>query len=190
MKVFTGYGMSETGPVVTLARRGRSPDGGDDARTLTKAGVPIPLVSVRVVDEDMGDLPQDVFETLRDRAEVQLGQMLRTGEYVGWLAAPAATPETIVAGAGIFLRPSLPSPKKVNGLTVGVTTGRLGLLINVFTEPAWRRRGIGVLLMQQAIAWCRANDIDRLILHASDAGRPLYEKMGFKPTNEMRLESL
>ena len=24
-------------------------------------------------------------------------------------------------------------------------------------------------------------------LHASDAGRPVYEKLGFKPTNEMRL---
>jgi hypothetical protein len=29
-------------------------------------------------------------------------------------------------------------------------------------------------------------DIVRLVLHASDEGRPLYESMGFEPTNEMR----
>ena len=96
----------------------------------------------------------------------------------------------MIAGAGIFLRPSLPSPRKVDGTTVGVTSGKLGLLINVFTEPAWRRRGVAMLLMKRAIDWSREQRIDRLILHASDAGRPLYAKMGFVSTNEMRLENL
>jgi hypothetical protein len=27
-----------------------------------------------------------------------------------------------------------------------------------------------------------------VILHASDEGRPLYEKLGFEATNEMRLK--
>jgi hypothetical protein len=34
--------------------------------------------------------------------------------------------------------------------------------------------------------WSREQGFDRVVLHASDAGRPLYEKIGFKPTNEMR----
>jgi GNAT superfamily N-acetyltransferase len=140
--------------------------------------------------QDMGDLPEDVFEQLRARAKVQFRETTATGEYVGWLAALASKPETIVAGAGIFLRASLPSPRKVNGETVGVTTGKLGLLINVFTEPEWRRRGVAMLLMQRAIDWSREQRLDRLILHASPSGRPLYEKMGFVSTNEMRLETL
>jgi GNAT superfamily N-acetyltransferase len=140
--------------------------------------------------QEMGDLPDEFFEALRERAEVQFGEMFASGEYVGWLAAPAADPQTIVGGAGVFLRASLPSPRKVNGRTVGVTTGKLGLVINVFTEPEWRRRGLGVLLMQQVIDWSREQRLDRLILHASAAGRPLYEKMGFEPTNEMRLANL
>ena len=140
--------------------------------------------------QDMGDLPDELFEMLRARAELELGEMLARGDYVGWLAAPASDVGTIIAGAGIFLRDSLPSPRKANGKTVGVTTGKLGLVINVFTEPDWRRRGVGVLLMQQVIDWSREQRLDRLILHASDAGRPLYEKMGFVATNEMRLENL
>ena len=140
--------------------------------------------------QDMGDLPEDLFEPLRARAEHQFREMLARGNYVGWLAAPVAEPQTTVAGAGIFLRDSLPSPRKVDGRAVGVTIGRLGLVINVFTEPAWRRRGLGLLLMQQVIDWSREQRLDRLILHASDAGRPLYEKMGFVTTNEMRLANL
>ena len=37
-------------------------------------------------------------------------------------------------------------------------------------------------------AWCKDNGIRALILHASPAGRPLYESLGFKSTNEMRIE--
>jgi GNAT superfamily N-acetyltransferase len=141
--------------------------------------------------QDMGDLPDSaLFETLRARAEDQFRHLITTGDYVGWLAAPHAEPQSVIAGAGIFLRASLPSPRKENGRTVGVTTGKLGLLINVYTEPEWRRRGVAMLLMRRAIDWSREQRLDRLILHASDAGRPLYEKMGFVSTNEMRLEGL
>jgi fatty-acyl-CoA synthase len=59
--VFTGYGMSETCPIVTLAQVKTSVL--DDAeRSLdlrTKAGVPLPLVDLRVVDEEMRDVPRD-----------------------------------------------------------------------------------------------------------------------------------
>ena len=141
--------------------------------------------------QDMGDLPNpELFETLRARAEDQFRHLITTGDYVGWLAAPDSAPQTAIAGAGIFLRASLPSPRKENGRTVGVTTGQLGLLINVYTEPEWRRRGVAMLLMQRAIEWSREQRLDRLILHASDAGRPLYAKMGFVSTNEMRLDGL
>jgi GNAT superfamily N-acetyltransferase len=138
----------------------------------------------------MGDLPGELFEPLRTHSEEHFRKALSCGEYVGWLAAPAQEPQTIIGGAGVFLRDSLPGPRKEHGKTVDVTRGKLGLLINVFTEPDWRRRGVGMLVMQQVIEWSREQCLDRLILHASDAGRPLYEKMGFVATNEMRLENL
>jgi predicted GNAT family N-acyltransferase len=42
-------------------------------------------------------------------------------------------------------------------------------------------------LMQIALEWCAANQVDAVILHASAEGRRLYESLGFEPTNEMRL---
>jgi len=34
---------------------------------------------------------------------------------------------------------------------------------------------------------CRAQGLKRVSLHASPAGQSIYETLGFKPTNEMRL---
>ena len=68
--------------------------------------------------------------------------------------------------------------------------GRHAIIINVFTEPEWRRRGIAKLLLEQIIAWARTERLDRLVLHASDEGRLLYEKMGFVQTSEMRFSGI
>jgi hypothetical protein len=46
------------------------------------------------------------------------------------------------------------------------------------------RRG-AALLIQRIIAWSREQRLDRLVLHASDEGRALYERLSFIATNEM-----
>lgn len=64
--VFGGYGMSETGPVLTIAQLERpSLALPDDAQIALrcKAGRPIPLVDLRVVDESMRPLPADGAST-------------------------------------------------------------------------------------------------------------------------------
>jgi len=35
-----------------------------------------------------------------------------------------------------------------------------------------------------------ARSVRRIVLHASDDGRRLYERLGFVPTNEMRLSAV
>ena len=64
--VFGGYGMSETGPVLTVAQLERPALAlPDDAQIelRCKAGRPIPLVDLRVVDESMRPLPADGAST-------------------------------------------------------------------------------------------------------------------------------
>ena len=58
--------------------------------------------------------------------------------------------------------------------------------MNVFTEPQWRRHGIAGLLMKEIITWSKDERLDRLLLHASDEGRSVYERLGFISGNEMR----
>jgi GNAT superfamily N-acetyltransferase len=133
--------------------------------------------------QDMGDVSSDAFEILRTKARARLEQWIDSGDYLGWLATSADKPETIVGGAGIQLQPILPRP--VDTSTIG--EGRQGTIINVFTEPQWRRHGIAGLLIKGIVAWSKSERLDRLILHASDEGRSLYEKFGFVASNEMRL---
>ena len=60
-------------------------------------------------------------------------------------------------------------------------------ILNVYVHPQFRRRGIARAIMEALIGWCRSQDYDCICLHASSDGRPLYERLGFEPTNEMRL---
>lgn len=59
--VFAGYGMSETGPMATLSLlKPELDDGGEMALTYRcRAGRPCPLVDLRIVDEQMRELPAD-----------------------------------------------------------------------------------------------------------------------------------
>jgi GNAT superfamily N-acetyltransferase len=132
--------------------------------------------------QDMGDVSDDAFEILRAKARARLKEWLDSGDYVGWLATPADQPEMVVGGAGVQLQPILPRP--VNASAVG--EGRQGTIVNVFTEPQWRRRGIAGLLMKEIITWSKDEHLDRLLLHASDEGRSVYERLGFIAGNEMR----
>jgi len=60
--VITGYGMSETCPVLSITYMNEKEKGmnmDDQVEVRTKTGVPIPLVDMRVVDEQMNPMPKD-----------------------------------------------------------------------------------------------------------------------------------
>ena len=61
------------------------------------------------------------------------------------------------------------------------------VILNVYTEVEFRRRGIARLVMQTILAWIESYGLRSVNLHASVDGRALYEKLGFIQTNEMRL---
>ena len=135
--------------------------------------------------QEMGELSKEAFEELRAATLTWTERALASGEYVGWLGTPTSRPDAIAGGAGIQLRQVAPHPcRPPRGAAIG--KGRHAIVLNVFTEPEWRRRGLAMLLMEEVLRWTRAEQLDRLVLHASPQARPLYEKMGFVLTNEMR----
>ncbi|MGD2184243.1 GNAT family N-acetyltransferase [Lusitaniella coriacea] len=63
-----------------------------------------------------------------------------------------------------------------------------GYIWNVYVEPEFRDRGIGKKLTQTACEYLKSIGCTQAILHASPYGKPLYEKLGFVASNEMRLD--
>jgi GNAT superfamily N-acetyltransferase len=132
--------------------------------------------------QDMGEVPTDALSSeLLLTSIAALTALFREGSYVGWLAID--TGERVIAGAGAHIKPQLP---RISHDGAGVAGMPIALVVNVYTEPAWRRKGIARALMQRIMGWATTQGIDRVLLHASDAGRPLYRSLGFVPTNEMR----
>ncbi len=64
---------------------------------------------------------------------------------------------------------------------------RYGYIWGVYVEPDWRRRGLARQLTEATLTYLRDLACTRVILNASPSGRPVYESMGFQPSNEMRL---
>jgi GNAT superfamily N-acetyltransferase len=154
-----------------------------DVRLATAADAPLLARHRAEMFRDVGELQDDQYGTLLAAAERDLVAWLESGDYVSFVASPNDRPGEIVAGAVIQIRKLLPRPLPGGA---GIRLGPEAIVLNVFTERAWRRRGIAERLMQHVIDWSRSHGIARLVLHASPDGRPLYERTGFEPTNETR----
>ena len=131
---------------------------------------------------DMGQVPTAALAAqLLEESTVALQALLREGSYVGWFAIDDGG--GVLAGAGAHVKSQLP---RISHDGSAVTTAPVPLVVNVYTEPDVRGRGIARALMNRLMEWARSRGCDRVLLHASDAGRPLYQSLGFVPTNEMR----
>lgn len=131
---------------------------------------------------DMGVLPAEMRDELVARTLEHLGRAIPSGEYVGWLATPADRPALVVAGAGAQVRRTLPAPRRQATGEVFLARGHQAIVLNVYTEPEWRKMGLATLLMQRVLEWAPTRGIESLVLHASDEGRPMYERLGFVQT--------
>jgi GNAT superfamily N-acetyltransferase len=133
----------------------------------------------RAMFADMGYRDEAALTTMAANFRPWLQRKMEAGEYFTWFAL--APDSSIAAGLGLWLMDWPPH-------MLGAGSRWRGNILNVYTEPAHRRNGLGRALMKTALAWCTANQVSPVILHASPDGRALYESLGFKPTNEMRLE--
>jgi GNAT superfamily N-acetyltransferase len=102
---------------------------------------------------------------------------LRDGRYVGWIVEEDGR---AVAGAGSWLM-DFP-PHWMDAAPVRA------YLLNFYVEPAARGRGLAYSLLKSAVEDARRRGIKVVSLHASSFGKPLYERNGFEPTNEMMLK--
>lgn len=67
-------------------------------------------------------------------------------------------------------------------------SGKKAYIMNMYTVPEYRRRGIAIKTLDMLIKDTKNKGITSISLEATDMGRPLYEKYGFiKMNDEMEL---
>jgi GNAT superfamily N-acetyltransferase len=70
------------------------------------------------------------------------------------------------------------------------TEGRLFVAL-VATDPEWQRRGYGEAVTRKALhEGGRATGLTRATLHATEAGAPVYPRIGFEPNSPIHFYSL
>ena len=157
-----------------------------DIREATAIDIPVLARHRAAMFRAMGQLAPDMEVPLVAATADYLRSALPRGEYLGWVAESSVPLPEIIGGVGVQLRPILPRPGSSGD---GLELGPEAIVLNMYVEPAWRRRGIGEALMRSLLAALAERKLHQIVLNASDDGRHLYERLGFVPTNEMRLRT-
>ena len=146
-------------------------------REATVADIPEILRQRRAMYEDMDYRDAEKLAAMQAISADYLRQALADGSFRAWLAVVG---DRVVAGGGVVISswPAHPYDLECRRATI----------LNVYTDPQYRRRGVGRQVMQTIIDWCRLEGFAGVTLHASKHGRSLYESLGFEAGNEMRLK--
>ena len=131
----------------------------------------------RSMFRDMGEGTVEELDRMVEVASPWLAWALADGSYRHWLALDSSG--RVAGGGGVLLCPWPANPKE--------PCTQRAVILNVYTEPEFRKRGIARQIMLTIMAWVKQQGLRSVNLHASDEGRHLYEKLGFEATNEMRL---
>lgn len=121
-------------------------------------------------------------EDFSDEAPARVHAFIREGRENLELAAFIALVDGAAVGSATCQLRQPPYPEV---LRPGIR--RFGYIWTVFVAEGFRGRGIARSLVEQALGHLRAIGCTVAVLHASDAGEPLYAKLGFRTAKEMRL---
>ncbi len=107
----------------------------------------------------------------------ELAIQMQTAFDEGTCIAFIAHENTAVAGIGLMTIQSRPGSFKNPG-------GRFGYIMNMFTEPAYRRRGVCTAILNALLAKGTAKGITAYELHASKEGAFVYAQNDFNLHSE------
>lgn len=138
-------------------------------RQATEADIPM-LVAMRMaLFCEVGELPHPAADpALIQATERYFTNAFLSGSALSWLAE--VDKQVVAAGTlAMFVRPPYP----------GNLAGREAYLLNMYTLPDYRKQGVASALLDAMAAEAIARRFGKVWLHASEAGRPLYERIGF-----------
>ena len=104
-----------------------------------------------------------------DRLRAHFERHLADGSLVEWLTIENGE---VVATAAVEFQEFTPSDSNPSGVRGHVT--------NMYTAPEHRGKGIATFLLGKLKEEAAARGVNRLWMHASDMGHPVYLKFGYR----------
>lgn len=123
--------------------------------------------------EFQGPEPQEAQDELRKELNKYFIHAMREKTCISWLAKDG---EKSVGVGAIIVRHQPGNFKNLSG--------KVGYVINMYTVPDYRRKGISSTILDKLIATAKEMGITAFELHATKAGEPVYIKNGFKIHDE------
>jgi len=123
---------------------------------------------IEYLTEDYGGLSLTELEQLREK----LPHYFKSHLNVDLFAYVCRAGELIAGCCFLFVSEKPPNPSFINGKT--------GTLLNVYTRPEFRRKGIAGGLIKMLIADSSEMKLDFLELKSTDEGYELYKSLGFE----------
>lgn len=118
--------------------------------------------------ELLGPQKNETIQELIQRLEVYFRTAIHNHSYIGWLAKDG---DEVVSVGGMVTRMQPGNFKN--------PSGRTGYIMNMYTVPAYRRRGICKNILDKLIETGKIMGITAFELHATKDGEPIYQKSGF-----------
>jgi predicted N-acetyltransferase YhbS len=73
------------------------------------------------------------------------------------------------------------------GTGIATISGTVGWIGTIWVDPDWRRRGLGMALTEATIEAADSAGCRTLVLVATDAGLPMYQRIGFEVRTTYRI---
>lgn len=123
-------------------------------------------------------LPEDAdMEEVREQSRRYYQKALRDGTHAAYLVLEGGR---FIGSGGVSFFQVMP--------TVHNPSGHKAYIMNMYTAPGFRRRGIACRTLDLLVREARSRGVVSISLEATAMGRPLYEKYGFVGmNNEMEL---
>lgn len=128
------------------------------------------IVLSEVFSIPQNQLPQDIIENNRLYYEKEIISE-------GNVSCFAYHKGEIIGCGAICIYDEMPSPDNPNG--------KCAYLMNIYTVPEFRKHGVGDKVINWLIKFAQKKNIQKIFLEATEAGKPLYEKIGFEQMSGM-----
>lgn len=127
--------------------------------------------------ETYGERPPEKIDALRKSLKDYFARAFKNNTFIAWIAEYEEKP---VGFSGLVIREQPGNFDTINGKT--------GYILNMFTIQEFRKNGICGILFQKLLDEAVLSGLDKVELHATTDGDPVYRQFGFTEPHDKALE--